>query len=270
MEIALRESARGFPVFTEGQLIHNPKALESLKKHGVRDINEVSDMSGIIDGTTVVLRAHGVSPIREAELSAHGVRIADATCPKVKRNQLKVRALAEDGFRVFLVGEKSHAEIIGIMGYADCIMVETTDEAKRKAEKLFHENPQSKTALMGQTTLSTDVYLSVASAIREIFPGVCVIDAICSATKDRQDAVKKLCIATDAVVVVGSKESANTQRLFYIVKASGKAAYFIEDADELPESVFAYGTVGISAGASTPDEIINEVENRLVRRKGWQ
>ena len=137
MEIALRESAlrESFPVFTEGRLIHNPKALESLKAHGVRELDRVSDLqrSAISAaeygrGITVVLRAHGVTPEREAELSAmRGVRIADATCPKVKNNQLKARYLVEDGFCLFLAGEKSHAEIAGLMGYADCIVVETAD-----------------------------------------------------------------------------------------------------------------------------------------------
>jgi 4-hydroxy-3-methylbut-2-enyl diphosphate reductase len=265
MEIASKEAAHtSSPVFTEGRLIHNLKALESLKERGVRELD--GDLYGLIGGATVVLRAHGVSPKREAELSARGAKIADATCPKVKKNQLKARSLAKDGFHVFLVGEKSHAEIIGLMGYADCIAVENAAEARLSAKKLFHENPRSKTAIIGQTTLSTDVYLSAAAAIREVFSNVCVIDTICPATKDRQDAVKKLCASVDAVVIVGGKESANTRRLFHIAETSGKAAYLIETAEELPPSVFAYDMVGISAGASTPDEIIDEVENRLLRK----
>ncbi|MDR0645062.1 MAG: 4-hydroxy-3-methylbut-2-enyl diphosphate reductase [Treponema sp.] len=277
MEIALRESALrecGFPVFTEGRLIHNPKALESLKAHGVRELDSVSDLQrsalSAADygrGITVVLRAHGVTPEREAELSAiRGVRIADATCPKVKNNQLKARYLVENGFCLFLAGEKSHAEIVGLMGYADCIVVETADEARRESEKLFHISRYVKTALMGQTTLSPAVYDAVTSTIREIFPNTLVIDTVCSATKDRQDATEKLCAFVDAVVVIGGKESANTRGLFHLAKASGKAVYLIEDADELPTEVFAYETVGVSAGASTPDEIIDEVENHLMRR----
>ncbi|MDR1126772.1 MAG: 4-hydroxy-3-methylbut-2-enyl diphosphate reductase [Treponema sp.] len=268
MEIALKETAYGLPVFTQGRLIHNLTALESLKERGVRELDD--NPHGIIDGTTVVLRAHGVPPAREAELSARGARIADATCPKVKKNQLKIQSLAKDGFRVFLVGEKTHAEIVGLMGYADCIVVENAEEARRSAERLFNENPHSKTAVMGQTTLSTDVYLSATEAIKDIFSDVCVIDTICPATKDRQDAVKKLCASVDAVVIVGGKKSANTRRLFHIAKASGKAVYFIETAKELPPSVFTYDIVGISAGASTPDEIIDEVENRLLRKEECQ
>jgi 4-hydroxy-3-methylbut-2-enyl diphosphate reductase len=271
MEIALRESERGSPVFTEGRLIHNPKALESLKKRGVRELDgAASALRGVINGTTVVLRAHGVSPTREAELSARGLKIADATCPKVKRNQLKTQSLAKNGFSVFLVGEKSHAEIVGLMGYADCITVETAEEAKHEAEKLFSENPRAKTAVIGQTTLATDVYLSAAEAVKEIFSDALVIDTICPATKDRQNAVRELCASVDAVVIVGGKESANTRRLYSIAEASGKAVYFIERADELPEAVFAYGTVGVSAGASTPNEIIDEVENRLLRDRECQ
>jgi 4-hydroxy-3-methylbut-2-enyl diphosphate reductase len=244
--------------------------MESLKERGVRKLDDTSDLHDIGEGTTVVLRAHGVSPLREAELSACGARIADATCPKVKKNQLSIHSLAKDGFRVFLVGEKSHAEIIGLMGYADCIVVETADEAKYSAEKLFHENPYSKTAVIGQTTLSTDVYLSAAEAIRKVFPDVRIINTICPATKNRQDAVKNLCASVDAVVIVGGKESANTRRLFHIAESSGKAAYLIETAEELPSSVFTYTTVGVSAGASTPDEIIDAVENRLLRRRECQ
>jgi 4-hydroxy-3-methylbut-2-enyl diphosphate reductase len=257
IDIALKEAVSG-AVLTVGPLIHNKSVLEDLKKCGIESFDE--KLTEIPVDRTIVIRSHGITLQLEEELRKCGAKISDATCPKVKKNQLQAKELSQAGYRVFLAGEKQHDEIAGIMGYAPCIVVEKNSKA---AEELFYKEPNAKTALIGQTTISPDEYQAIALEISSFFPDVKVIDTICSATKDRQDALKRLCGKVDAVIVAGGKESANTQRLFTIARASGKPVFFVESASELPKEVYSYAVVGISAGASTPNSTLDDIEGTL-------
>jgi 4-hydroxy-3-methylbut-2-enyl diphosphate reductase len=267
MDMALEEAASGAPVFTVGQLIHNPQGIEALAKRGVTVLDEQA-LPDDFSATTFVIRAHGITPSREAELRAYGAKVIDATCPIVKKNQLYVRALFEDGFRIFLAGERQHAEITGILGYAPCTVVENGEEAKAAAETLYSKEPDATTALVGQTTISTDEYLAIGSAIQALFPALQIVDTICSSTQRRQAALQKLCTEVDAVIIAGGRASANTRRLFSIAARSGKPAWLIESAAEIPAELAAYPRIGLSAGASTPDEIIDEIEIAVQNRSG--
>jgi 4-hydroxy-3-methylbut-2-enyl diphosphate reductase len=255
-------NAGGKGVYTMGPLIHNPQALEGLKRAGA-EVLEEARLPDKLDGSVVIIRAHGISPGLEEALSRRGARLADATCPKVKASQLKAQALAEQGWRIFLAGERRHGEITGILGYApDCVVAADREEAERAAAALFKEDPQAKTALMGQTTIAPELYRAIGEGIRQFFPHLRIIDTICGAAP--QNALKALCSRVDAVIVAGGRGSANTRRLLAIAQSLGKPAWLVETAAELPREIASYPVVGLSAGASTPDEIIDDIEQALL------
>ena len=251
-------------VYTLGPLIHNPKVLKTLEERGV-NILHMDGISALPEGSTVIIRAHGVSPLVEKELAGQGVNIIDATCPHVKVSQQKVKDFAERGYWVFLAGEENHAEITGLRGYvpAHCFVVGNPVEAERAALNLSSIEPAAKTALIGQTTIRDEEYRAIGETIRQFFLSLEIVDSICSATKDRQEALRELCEKTDAVVIAGGSESANTKRLLLLARELGKPAWLLEAASKIPPELGAYETVGISAGASTPGELITEIEEAL-------
>ncbi|GHV64458.1 4-hydroxy-3-methylbut-2-enyl diphosphate reductase [Spirochaetia bacterium] len=264
-------SGAGGRVCTMGPLIHNPQVLESLQRQGAEILNE-DKLPENLTGATVIIRAHGISPALEDELKKRGARVADATCPRVKASQLKARSLTKEGYTLFLAGEKKHGEVIGIQGYAtgtprhtpNCIVVADPDEAEKAAETLFHSNPGVKTALIGQTTISAEEYCTIGEGIKKFFPALEIIDTICGATRDRQEALRELCGAVDAVIVAGGRSSANTRRLLFIACEQGKPAWLVESPEEIPPEIALFETVGLCAGASTPDETIGIIEKALL------
>jgi 4-hydroxy-3-methylbut-2-enyl diphosphate reductase len=190
----------------------------------------------------------------------------DATCPRVKASQIKARALSEGGYTIFLAGERDHGELVGIRGYVtgDCFVVAGPAEAAAAAGELARRKPRAKTALLGQTTISPGEYAGIGEAIRPFFPDLEIVDSICAATGDRQEALRELCGQVDAVLVAGGRESANTRRLLAIAGASGKKAWLVENAAEIPPGAAAFPVIGLSAGASTPDETVDEIERVLL------
>jgi 4-hydroxy-3-methylbut-2-enyl diphosphate reductase len=261
--VEIAESKAGARVYTMGPLIHNPQTLAALREQGIEALDE-DRLPGDLRDAVVIIRAHGVAPRVEEDLRRRGARLVDATCPRVKASQIRARALAGAGFRVFLAGEKRHGEIAGIQGYApDCIVVADREEAERAAGKLYAEAPGEKAALLGQTTISPDEYRAIGEGIGRFFPGLIVEDTICGATRDRQNALRELCARVDALVVAGGRESANTRRLLAIAEAQGKPAWLVETKDEIPPEIGGYSLVGLSAGASAPDEVIDDIETAL-------
>jgi 4-hydroxy-3-methylbut-2-enyl diphosphate reductase len=260
-EAELKKARR--PVYTMGPLIHNPQVLEYLEKRGVQILRE-EGLPENLEGAVVIIRAHGISPQLEAGLMSRGAVLVDATCPRVRSGQTRARSLSAGGCRIFLAGERHHGEIIGIRGFApDCIVVANPEEAAKAAETLFREEKPEKTALLGQTTISPEEYRAIGGEICRFFPGVLILDTICGATKDRQDALRKLCGETEAIIVAGGKDSANTRRLLGIALSLGKPAWLAETPGDIPREIRSYGTVGLCAGASTPDTVINAIEEAL-------
>lgn len=264
-------------VFSMGPLIHNPQVLELLRSEGLEVLEEGSIPQNLRD-STVVIRAHGVAPHVEELLKNKGARIVNATCPRVITSQRKAATLQAEGYRLFIAGDQKHGEIEGILGYApSAVVVKSPEEARDAALALLKKIQKEKSsgdenrevpvalpvALMGQTTLSREEYDAIAGALREVFPQLKVIDTICGATKDRQRALKELCVKVEAVVVVGGKNSANTKRLYTIALEEGKPAWFIERPEEIPCDLARYSVVGLTAGASTPDSLIDEVQSYL-------
>jgi 4-hydroxy-3-methylbut-2-enyl diphosphate reductase len=270
-EAALSHS--GGTVYALGSLIHNSQVMESLMQRGLVVVDEAQfpqDMSGV----SALIRAHGVSPRLESALARRGARLIDATCPKVKASQIKARELFRLGRRIFLAGEQSHAEIIGILGYApDCVVVGSPAEAARAAEKLRGEAGDGVSgALIGQTTWDIAEYAAIAEAIRSYIPDLAVCATICGATRARQDSLRALCAHVDAVIVAGGRESANTRRLLDIARSfpgpggRGKPAWLVETPGEIPDDIDRYDTLGLCAGASTPDALIDAIEEALLER----
>ena len=275
VETARRESGpqRDGQVYTLGPLIHNPVVLGSLEDRGVRVLKE-GEIPPASEKSTIIIRNHGVPPRAEAELAGFGVRVIDGTCPHVKASQKKARSFAERGYRVFLAGEENHGEIAGIRGYVEaaspsrdgfpsCYVVSSPEEAERAGDELSRREPSAKTVLISQTTISPGEYKAIGERIRRFFPALEIVNTICGATTERQDALRELCGQVDAVIIAGGKESSNTRRLLSLAGDLGKPAWLVETPEDLPPEVKAYETVGLSAGASTPDSLIDEIEKTL-------
>jgi len=271
-------------VYTLGPLIHNPQALEDLKQQGIEILDEAR-LPENLAGSVVIIRAHGINPQTEAELRRLGAALVDATCPKVKASQLKAESLAKAGYRLFLAGEKTHAEIAGIRGYAQegwlqrndaagskqfLQVISSAGEADTAAGNLFAEDQAlqicpAKTALLAQTTISAEEYHAIGAVISRYFPMLEIIQTICAATKERQDSLRELLGRVDAVVIGGGKDSANTRRLLSIAQASGKPCSIVETAADIPPDFYKFETVGLAAGASTPDTVIEAISHRLTK-----
>ena len=253
-------------VYTLGPLVHNPKVLDDLYRLGVQTLDKLPLN---LEGSSLVIRAHGVSPAVEKDLCGRGAHIVDATCPIVKASQMKAEELSRAGYRLFLAGEARHAEIEGILGYVQsggssfCEVVGGAREAGEAAKKLYGTETDAKTALLGQTTISEKEYRAIGDAIKLFFPNLEIIQTICTATTERQKALRELLNQTDAVIIAGGKESANTRRLLAIAQESRKPCALAEDAGEIPLSFYSYGAVGLCAGASAPDSVIDEIEQKL-------
>jgi 4-hydroxy-3-methylbut-2-enyl diphosphate reductase len=275
---AEEERIKGGRVYTLGPLIHNPAVLADLESRGVYALAEPPDNP---ENSSLIIRAHGIDPRIEEALRGKGGRIIDATCPKVKASQLKARDLVREGFALFLAGEARHAEIAGITGYADyygprdgtavCLVVSNAAEAAAAAKQLYETDKNAKTALIGQTTISEEEYAAAGAAVKKYFPSLLIVQTICAAARDRRQSLRELLDKVEAVIIAGGKESANTRRLLAIAReycgAAGKPCALAESAAEIPPAFYACETVGLCAGASTPDSVIDEIENQLTRSK---
>jgi 4-hydroxy-3-methylbut-2-enyl diphosphate reductase len=243
------------PIFTLGPLIHNPQVVASLEKMGIKVINDLED----IKKGTLIIRSHGVSPELIDKARQRGLDIVDATCPFVRRAQNLARELSEQGMRVVVVGDRDHPEVQGIVGWTKgkALVVENPEEAA------LLDN-EAEYGIIAQTTQMLDNFNAIVDVIRK--KGVVFKDCntICSATNQRQQAALELARNVGVMIVVGGANSANTRKLASICRKSGTATYLIETADELdPDWFQGVKTAGLTAGASTPDWIIEEVRRRM-------
>jgi 4-hydroxy-3-methylbut-2-en-1-yl diphosphate reductase len=241
------------PVYTLGPLIHNRPVLERLRRRGVRE----AEGPGEIQEGTVIIRAHGVTPDILEELRGRDVSVVDATCTRVIASMRHAYGCSRKGYHVILVGDAAHGEIRAIAGYSDSYTV----------IELNGDYPDfsfpDKSVVIGQTTLREADYNAVCGALKKRFPRIKIVDSICPATEKRQKALRDLLKKADAIVIIGGKNSANTKRLYETAKQQLSATWHVETADDLPENIGEYDTVGITAGASTPDWIIDAIEERI-------
>jgi 4-hydroxy-3-methylbut-2-enyl diphosphate reductase len=249
------EKNPGEPVVTLGPLIHNTQEIERLQRDGIR----VSDQSDLPTSGTVIIRAHGVAPQAYDELKSRGLRIMDGTCPYVHYSQRKAMELHRDGYTVVIVGDKDHPEIRGILGYIqdEGYAVKTVDEARQLPDL-------QKIGVIAQTTISPRKYQLVIEALRERAPEVKVCETICDATEENQKAVRSLSREVDLLLVIGGRHSANSNKLVEAAREHCPASFLIETSSEIdPASLRGVRRVGVSAGASTPDWMIQQVVERL-------
>lgn len=238
---------------TLGPIIHNQQIVDKFAGQGIPAVNSVDD----IESGKAVVRAHGIPPAEKCKLEEKGIEVVDGTCPKVIASHKIVQKYSGLGYHIVIVGDRNHGEIQGLAGYAaDFDIIESADEA---SELTIPE----KTMVISQTTIKEREFDSVCSVLRQKNSELVVHNSICSATNNRQQAVRKLAQEVDAVIVIGGKNSANTKRLYLTVKEMDIPCWHISGAEEIPEELDAYDIIGLTAGASTPDWVVDEVENKL-------
>ncbi|MBO4857398.1 MAG: 4-hydroxy-3-methylbut-2-enyl diphosphate reductase [Treponema sp.] len=261
-EKALCEN-KGKKVYSLGPLIHNESALAELNKKGLEIIEE-DDVESIPSDSVVILRAHGVAPVIINILEQKKCKIIDATCPRVKASQKMVEKYTYDDDFVIISGDKNHGEMKGIAGYAskNFLQIQNAEDAAKLGFSLLEGKS---VILMSQTTYSEAEFSKIEQIIRKKVKNLAVMNTICPATRERQEALVELCQKVEGVLIVGGKNSANTKRLYQTAQKYCQKAAHIQNAEEIPEEFFTLEKVGITAGASTPDAIIDGVEESLGR-----
>jgi len=257
----------GAPIYVRHEVVHNRFVVDCLREKGAVFVEELDEVP---DGATVIFSAHGVSLAVQLEAERRGLTVFDATCPLVTKVHLEVVRHAKAGREVVLIGHRGHPEVEGTMGRYDSSVggaiyrVDSLEEVNALAVK----NPDE-LAFVTQTTLSMDDARIIIDALKQRFPAIVgpKKDDICYATQNRQDAVRSLGEQCDVVVVVGSPNSSNSNRLRELATRLGKAAYLVDNASELQQQWFdGVNRVGITAGASAPEVLVEEVVARL---HGW-
>jgi len=243
------------PVHTHGPLIHNPHVIKMLENEKVFALDDATGL----DSGTVIIRTHGVTPDVRNKIKERGLTKIDATCPLVAKVQGIIKKQANKGFYTVIVGDRGHAEVIGLTGYAKggCSVIESVDEVSSLPE-------MDKVCVVAQTTCDTNKYEIVAEALRAKYPEAIIGDTICEATQERQAEVLDMAKQVDLMVVVGGRNSANTARLAILAKEAGAETRLIESEDDLNlEDIKGFGRIGLTAGASTPSWMIQRVLGRL-------
>ncbi|MCL2379425.1 MAG: 4-hydroxy-3-methylbut-2-enyl diphosphate reductase [Coriobacteriia bacterium] len=259
---AARE-ARGAPVASLGELIHNPQAVDTLRLIGVDVVASLDDLPLASNDAknTLIIRSHGVAPSVIEEAEARGANVVDATCPHVARVQEAAEKLAVDGFTVLIVGEPDHPEVFGISARAGENSHVVTGSADLPP---IAELRDQRVGVVIQTTQTAEALAEVVDALRDQVVELRVVNTICSATSRRQQAAEELSRQVDVVVVVGGHNSGNTRRLYEISKEACPHSYHIETSAELEKSWFdGAEKVGITAGASTPEDQLQSVVARI-------
>ncbi|MCC6852046.1 MAG: 4-hydroxy-3-methylbut-2-enyl diphosphate reductase [Rubrivivax sp.] len=260
IEIVERALARfGAPIYVRHEIVHNTFVVDSLKARGAVFVEDLAEVPA---GATLVFSAHGVSKAVRDEAAQRGFRIFDATCPLVTKVHVEVAKLAREGYEFIMIGHKGHPEVEGTMGQLaqGIYLVEDVADVQRVQPR------GGKLAVVTQTTLSVDDAAQILAAVKARFPEVREPKKqdICYATQNRQDAVKALAPAVDVVVVVGSPTSSNSNRLRELAERLGTPAYMVEGAEDLRAAWFEGGRrVGLTAGASAPDILVQQVIARL-------
>ncbi len=265
VDLALRKldavvnADQGNPLFTLGPIIHNPQVLQSYKDKGVGVATTPED---IPSGAKVVIRAHGVPFQVEQELADRNVVVLDATCPKVKKAQLSIARCAAEGRIVLLFGEENHPEVKGLLSYASSGAFVFGSRKELDNFKFMHDEAY---CLAAQTTQDKAIFSLISEELQASkTQNVQVLHTICNATKSRQDEAIELAKIVDFVIVVGGFESGNTRRLAQVVSDTGTPALHIETVKDIQaECLHGVSHVGLTAGASTPAKIIDEVEHFL-------
>ena len=262
LDAAQREDG---PIFTHGPLIHNPQAIQLLEKKGVKPVDNIEG----IDKGTLVIRAHGIPPKERDKIKNSSLRMCDATCPDVARVQGIVRKHARNGFHIIIIGDRGHAEVLGLEGYAEGrgFVLESMEQIKELP-------PAEKICVVAQTTQDRKNFQKICKVLKSKYQECLIFDTICDSTENRQKEVRELSQQVDVMVIVGGHNSANTNRLVEIAKEYPIPVYHIETDDDISSlEMSKYQKAGVTAGASTPQWIIQKVVQKLesmeVPEKNW-
>jgi 4-hydroxy-3-methylbut-2-enyl diphosphate reductase len=254
----------GAPIYVRHEVVHNRYVVDRLRDMGAVFVEELAEVP---DGATVIFSAHGVSTAVERAARERGLTIFDATCPLVTKVHMEVQRYARDGCDVILIGHQGHPEVEGTLGRFDTsfggsiVLIQNVIEA----EQMQVRDP-SRLAFVTQTTLSMDDTAEIVEALRRRFPGLATPrkEDICYATQNRQDAVKKLLDQCDLLVVVGSRASSNSNRLRELAERAGVPGYLVDGPEDLHREWFdGKRSIGVTAGASAPEVLVQEVIKRL-------
>jgi len=261
IEIVERALAQfGAPIYVRHEIVHNAYVVEDLRRKGAIFIEDLDDVPV---GNHLVFSAHGVSKAVKAEAEMRGLKVFDATCPLVTKVHIEVSKMREEGREIIMIGHHGHPEVEGTMGQSEAGMylVETVDDVEKLSVKL-----PKLLAYVSQTTLSVDDTIEIIAALKKKFPHIAEPKKadICYATTNRQQAVKFMAAEADLVIVVGSPTSSNSTRLREVAKKKGVAAYMVDNASQIdPAWLTGRQRIGVTAGASAPEILVQEVVNCL-------
>ena len=250
----------GAPIYVRHEIVHNKFVVDDLHRKGAVFVEELDEIPA---GATVIFSAHGVSKAVRDHAEARGLKVFDATCPLVTKVHVEVSKMLRDGYEIVMIGHRGHPEAEGTMGQANSGMhlVETVEDVAR-----LQARDAAKLSYVTQTTLSVDDAQAIVAALKARFPQIHgpKRDDICYATQNRQDAVKFMTPRCDVVIVVGSPNSSNSNRLREVAENMGAEAYMVDTAADLrPEWVAGKRRVGVTAGASAPEVLVDELVARL-------
>lgn len=258
------------PIFVLGSLVHNSDVVERIEKMGVRKVHVEGPLEDFFlkiknEVGTLVITAHGIGPEIYQLAKKHNVDLVDTTCPRVIKVQRLAKAFFDRDTQIVIVGEKNHKEVKGIYEWANkkAIFIETEEDLCG-----FDVDPDKKLAVLSQTTQDQEFVERAAAEIKKKYPKAEIVDSICLTTHHRQTEIKQLAEENDAVIVIGSPESANSNRLWEIAERVNPKSYFIERAEGLKEQwLKGVEKVAVTAGASTPGWIIDEVMEKIEKNK---
>lgn len=258
VDMVYEEAQKGGKVFTLGPIIHNEQVVEDFNRQGVQVIQSAGELDGV-EGGTVIIRSHGVSEQVMQKLKQYPVKIVDATCPFVSKIHRIVREQKAQGCQIVIVGNRNHPEVEGICGWCDnCATVIETPQEAEKCEL----NPAQTVCIVAQTTFNYKKFKDIVDIFEKKSYDINVMNTICSATEERQTEAGTIARQSDAMLVIGGKHSSNTQKLYEICSRECPNTYFIQTLDDLDLEQFqSFRSVGITAGASTPNNIIKEVQS---------
>ena len=258
VETVYQQAETGKQIYTYGPIIHNEQVVSDLERRGVKVIDSDEDLMAVRGGT-VVIRSHGVSKEINQRIEECGLTCIDATCPFVKRIHRVVEKASREGKQIVIIGNPGHPEVEGIRGWSEtpAVVIESEKEAYE------FTNPENREiCLVSQTTFNYNKFQELVEIIEKKGYNTIVVNTICNATEERQTEAKEIASHVDAMIVIGGAHSSNTRKLYEICRKECENTYFIQTLDDLqldfPNSVLR---VGITAGASTPNNIIEEVQN---------
>ena len=254
------KECQGEKIYTYGPIIHNEEVVKDMKNKGVEVINSEEELKQL-DSGVVIIRSHGVPKRIHSILEERGLRCVDATCPFVKKIHRIVEEESKKGKHIIIIGDAKHPEVQGIQGWSEteATVIKTEEEAEN-----FSVPSDTEICIVSQTTFNYNKFKYLVEIISKKSYNIYVLNTICSATKERQTEAASIANEVDVMIVIGDKHSSNTQKLFEICHSACEDTYYIQTLDDLDmNQLKSVKTVGITAGASTPNNIIEEVQNNV-------